>query len=149
MRTARRTSPSRIESLSITITATAGEETAEKTVTIEVREDRLGPRASEVQATFIPWLQKNHPELGITDETEWDGAVVFPGMLIVSHYLFFSDEWEMGVMWHVMVPPNDWAEIYLRHRFTDIAPTYRFKISSLNAASEPYQLNPPESVWRG
>ena len=39
--------------------------------------------------------------------------------LIVSHYLFFSEEWEMHVEWHIMVPPYDWAKIDLRHMFDE------------------------------
>jgi hypothetical protein len=58
------------------------------------------------------------------------------------------EEWEMGVRWHVMIPPYDWAEIYLRHRHTEISPSLAFKIPSLDAQDAPEVVDPPESVWR-
>jgi len=32
--------------------------------------------------------------------------MVSPQWLVVSHYLFFSEEWEMHVEWHIMVAPT-------------------------------------------
>ena len=93
-------------------------------------------------------LAENHPELGITEDTAWNGTMVSPVWLIVSHYLFFSDEWEAHIYWHVMIPPHDWAKIDLRHRFDELAPSYAFEISSLDAGSEPIAIEVPETVWR-
>ncbi|GAI03110.1 unnamed protein product, partial [marine sediment metagenome] len=99
---------------------------------------------------FISWLAANHPEFGITSETEWTGTIVYPGIMEVSYYLFFSEDWEMGVRWHVTIVPDDWAEIYLRKRFTETQPSHAFKIDSYETypQPEPYAINPPESVWR-
>jgi hypothetical protein len=52
------------------------------------------------------------------------------------------------VEWHVMIPPHDWAKIDLRHRFDQLAPSYAFEISSLDADNEPVLIDPPESAWR-
>lgn len=129
-----------------------------KTATLEVLElvvdgeDPLGAYATEIRDRFIPWLAANHPEFGITSSTEWTGTIVRPNFMVVMFYLFFSDDWEMGVSWHVMIPPYDWARIYLRHRFTEVSPSYAFEISSLEAQEEPHAINLAdafaESVWR-
>ena len=115
-------------------------------------EDPLGALATEIRDKFIPWLAANHPEFGITSETEWTGTIVRPNIMVVMFYLFFSEEWEMGVSWHVMIPPHDWARIYLRHRFTEVGPSYAFEISSLDAQKEPHAIDLEdafaESVWR-
>ncbi len=74
--------------------------------------------------------------------------MVSPQWLVVSHYLFFSEDWEMHVSWHIMVAPYDWARIDLRHRFDEETPSYAFEISSVDAGSEPCPIDPPESVWR-
>ena len=116
--------------------------------TIEELEDRQGPYAVEVRDRFIPWLATNHPEFGITSETEWTGIIVRPLIPGAGYYLFFSEDWEMAVSWHMMIPPQDWARIYLRHRFTEACPSYAFEISSLDAQEEPHAIDPPESVWR-
>ena len=131
-----------------------------KTATFEVlegeivdgEEDPLGALATEIRDKFIPWLAENHPELGITNETEWTSTIVRPNYMVVMFYLFFSEEWEMGVSWHVMIPPHDWARIYLRHRFTEVHPSNAFEISSLDAQEEPHAVDLKdafaESVWR-
>ncbi len=127
-----------------------------KTITIEVGkglagplEDSMGPLATEIRDKFTLWLAANHPEFGITRETEWTGAIVRPNILVVMYYLFFSEDWEMGVSWHVTIPPHNWARIYLRRRFNDVRPLYAFEISSWSTEDyEIYAINPPESVWR-
>lgn len=112
--------------------------------------DEPWPYAEEVRDRFIAWLAANHPEFGLTNETEWTGTIIRPGIMVVSYYLFFSTDWEMGVRWHVTRVPDDWAEIYLRKRYTEIQPSHGFKIDSYNTVPqlEPHAVDPPESVWR-
>jgi hypothetical protein len=95
---------------------------------------------------FVVWLAKKHPELAITNKTIWTGTVVNPRVLVVTHYMFLSEEWEMYVTWHVMIPPYDWAKIYLRHRFDNTAPTYAFEISSIQGQAEPVAIEIPDWV---
>lgn len=97
---------------------------------------------------FVLWLAANHPEFGITNETEWTGTRVRPSFLTIMFYLFFSEDWEMGVSWHATTAEcDDWAKIYLRHRFSEVGPSYAFKISSWN--EEEYELHAidPESAF--
>jgi len=93
-------------------------------------EEGMRELATEIQSKFIPWLSENHPELGITSEVEWAGVNIRPNFMVVMYYLFVSDEWEMGMTWHVMIPPYDWSRIYLRPRFTEAAPTMAFILTS-------------------
>jgi hypothetical protein len=74
--------------------------------------------------------------------------MVSPEWLIVAHYLFFSEEWEMHLEWHIMIPPYDWARIDLRKRITEIKPSYAFEISSISANSEPIPIETPSEIWR-
>ena len=122
-----------------------------KTVTLEVieeeaREETLGPEAVGIRNNFTEWLSTNHPELGITSETAWTGTVVNPLILVVMHYMFLSEDWEMYVTWHVMIPPYDWTRIYLRHRYNQTAPTYAFEISSIQEHSQPQSIEVPDWV---
>jgi len=136
--------------IEVTITGTRGSASDEKIVSFEVAEgeDDRQEYATELLDKFISWLATNHPELGITDDTVWNGTMVSPVWLVVSHYLFFSEEWEVHVSWHIMVPPYDWAKIDLRHRPDELEPSHAFEISSVNATSEPVPIEPPETVWR-
>jgi hypothetical protein len=138
------------KNVTVTITGTRGSSTDEEVVSFAVVEgkDGRGEYAAELLDRFIPWLAENYPELRITEDTAWNGTMVSPQWLVVSHYLFFSDEWEAHIYWHIMIPPYDWARIDLRHRFDELAPSYSFEISSLNATSEPISIEPPETVWR-
>lgn len=138
------------KTITVTITGNRGSSTDEKTVDFAVAEgeDDRQEYAGELLDKFVSWLAENHPELGIGEDTVWDGTMVSPVWLVVSHYLFFSDEWEAHIYWHVMIPPYDWAKIDLRHRFDELAPSYAFEISSLDADSEPVAIEVPETVWR-
>ena len=138
------------KTIKVTITGNQGSLTDKKVVSFDVAEgeDDRQEYAEELLDKFVSWLATNHPELGITDDTAWDGTMVSPVWLVVSHYLFFSEEWEAHIEWHIMVPPYDWAKIDLRHRFDELEPSYAFEISSLNATSEPVAIEVPETVWR-
>jgi len=136
--------------IEVTITGNRNSASDEEVVSFDVveGEDDRQEYAEELLDRFVPWLATNHPELGITDNTSWNGTMVSPVWLVVSHYLFFSEEWEAHIEWHIMVPPDDWARIDLRHRFDELEPSYAFEISSVNANSEPVPIEPPETVWR-
>jgi hypothetical protein len=116
-------------------------------------EDPLRLMATEIQEKFIIWLSENHPELGITSEVEWVGVNIRPNFMVVMYYLFVSEEWEMGMTWHVMIPPHDWSRIYLRSRFTEITPALAFELSSYTM--EDFEIHSvslgeafAESIWR-
>ena len=134
----------------VTITGTRGDVTEKAEVSFDVVEgvDDRFERAEELRDMFIPWLAANHPELGITADTEWQGTMVSPQWLVVSHYLFFSDEWEMHVEWHIMIAPDDWARIDLRRRFVEVAPSEAFEISSVSGGTEPHEYEVPGTIWR-
>jgi hypothetical protein len=136
--------------IEVTITGTRGSATDEKVASFEVAEgeDDRGEYATELLDKFVSWLAENHPELGITVDTAWNGTMVSPVWLVVSHYLFFSDEWEAHIEWHIMIAPSDWAKIDLRRRFDELAPSYAFEISSLSANDLPMAIEVPETVWR-
>jgi len=138
------------KTIAVTITGNRGGFTDEKVISFEAieGEDDRGEYAIELRDKFVSWLATNHPELGITSNTDWTGTMVSPQWLVVSHYLFFSEEWEMHVEWHVMIPPYDWVKIDLRHRFDEQKPSYAFEISSLDANEEPNPIDLPETVWR-
>jgi hypothetical protein len=137
--------------IEVTITGTRGNLTDEKVASFEVAEgeDDRQEYAAELLDRFVDWLEDNHPEFGIHEDTAWNGTTISPvSWLVVSHYLFFSEEWELHLEWHVTIPPYDWAKIDLRHRFDELAPSYAFEISSLDANSEPVAIEVPETVWR-
>jgi len=142
------------EGREITVTIRAVRAGLEETVTVPItvtseEEDLVGPLAAEVRDLFIPWLAENHPELGISQQTEWSGTIVTPHILVVTHYLYFSPEWEMHVYWHVMIPPYDWARIELRRRFEETLPSRAFEVPSRSADPiEVQEIEPEGTLWR-
>jgi hypothetical protein len=135
----------------VTIAATRRGITRQAVVVVTIWPEAIPPeeKAAEVRDIFVSWLAENHVELDIDSGTEWTGTNLRPYILVVSYYLFLSDKWEMGVRWHVMIEPYNWAEIYLRHRDEDMAPRYQFKIDSVTAeGTTPYQVEPEDEVWR-
>lgn len=137
-------------SIIVAITARRGdaEETAARTIPLWPESDSLEAEARGRLATFTDWLAEAHPELGITPSTEWVGSALQTHMLVVSHYLFLSDEWEVALEWHVMIAPSDWGRIILRRRWVEERPSLAFEIPSVSAGDEPREIAPPETVIR-
>jgi hypothetical protein len=103
------------------------------------------PRRPSFWRRFTKWLAAERPDLGIDPDTQWQGT---PGgwVHVVNHYQYFSETWELGLDWHVIVPPDDWARIHLRRRWTEATPSAAFEISSVSGGSAPHEIEPPESV---
>ena len=142
------------ETLTVTIEGERDGLIETETVTLIVQEappamEELALSAVELRDKFIPWLAENYPDLNITDETEWAGTVVYPNTQeVIKYYLFFSEDWEMGIRWNTETESEDWARIYLRLRTAKLAPSKGFEITSVAADEEPHTITPPKSVWR-
>jgi len=117
-------------------------DTEHQNVQVVAGVDTLAVQAAAVRYQFVAWLETNEPGLGITSATTWTPTIVRPGDLAWNYYLFFSDEWEMGIRW------EDSALMYLRHRLTEWAPTHAFEIASLLGGTPPSAIGPPFSVFR-
>lgn len=97
---------------------------------------------------FISYLSVNKTTYQIDESTSWEGIWSGIEILIVQHYLFKSDQWEMEVSWHVMVTPHDWVKIYLRKRF-ELNPIWAGMIESWSSGNYTIlDIEPPEEVYR-
>jgi hypothetical protein len=96
---------------------------------------------------WIDWLASEHPELGIDQANEWESTFVSM-LLIVSKYAYWNDEWEMVVAWHEMVPPDDFTEVYLRRRDSEVRYSLVFRQDSFSANSAPHQIASPDALIR-
>jgi len=138
--------------LNVTVRAERGGLVRTQTIPITVtslEKDQVGSTARGMLDRFIPWLAENCPELGITERTVWHGTIVSPHILVVTHYLFFSDEWEVHIGWHVMIPPDDWARIELRRRYLETEYSWAFRIDSVSAEPNIFREVEPEGpLWR-
>ena len=134
---------------SVTITASRGDATREATRSLPVfpMTDERAKDARPYADRWIAWLAQHHPELGITAATEWQPVFVST-LLVVSHYAYWSEDWELTVAWHNMIAPYDWTEVQLRHRGVDTAPSMAFRIDSVKGATEPHPVEPPDAVVR-
>jgi hypothetical protein len=134
---------------SVTITGTRGgvTKTVERSLPIFPMEDERAADAQPYFEYWVAWLAAEHPELGITADTTWDPTFVST-LLVVSHYAYWSEDWELTIAWHVMMPPDDWSEIHLRHRGTESAPSLAFRMDSWTNKTEPHAVTPPEVVVR-
>ena len=65
---------------------------------------------------ILVWLEKEHPEFGITSERYWFPYMTYPETLVVEHWTFLNMEWEMRLCYHVMIPPYDWSMLAIRRR---------------------------------
>jgi hypothetical protein len=112
----------------------------ERTIGIMPWDDTRSAESQPYLERWAAWLAAEHPELGITSATEWESEFVMP-VLIVSHYAYWNDEWEMVVSWHVMVPPDDFTEVRLRRRGTETAYETAFCQDSFANETEPHPID--------
>ncbi len=136
-----------IDRVKITGTRAGVTRTVERTVPILPMIDERAKDARPHFERWVRWLEEAHPELGITAETRWEPVFVST-LLVVSHYAYYSDEWELSVAWHNMIPPYDWTEVYLRRRGTEAAPSLAFKIDSVSGSTAPHAVTPPAELVR-
>jgi hypothetical protein len=134
---------------SVTITATrdGATRTATRSLPVFPMPDERAADARPHFERWVAWLAAQHPEYGITAEATYEPVFVST-LLVVSHYSYWFEDWEMTVAWHNMIPPDDWSEIHLRGRGVDVAPTIAFRIDSIAGATEPREVTPPEVVVR-
>lgn len=137
-------------SITVDLTGQSGGVETSHSLTLEVVDwpDDIRPLAIELRDRFVNHLEREYPELGISSETEWTPTITKPQILVVMHYLFFSDDWEMGITWHVTVPEHAWSRMYLRPR-DQLTPTFGLEIPSyLDPASQPSPWTPPPEIDR-
>jgi len=63
---------------------------------------------------LIDWLEAEHPEFGTFSGENWFAYVTYPAHLIVEHWTFLYEKWEMRICFHVMIPPHNWSMLWLR-----------------------------------
>jgi hypothetical protein len=63
---------------------------------------------------LIDWLEVEHPEFGVFSGMNSFAYITYPAHLIVEHWTFLYDNWEMRICYHVMIPPYNWSMLWLR-----------------------------------
>jgi len=102
----------------------------------------------EKRDVFIGHLADSYPEFGINGTTLWTPIYNGAGILVVGHYLFKSSQWEMEIAWHVMIPPYDWVQVYLRPR-AEVQPSWAGMIESWSTDNETVvEIDPPLEIYR-
>jgi hypothetical protein len=123
------------ENLTVTVTGRRGPVEEQLTITTFVVPftDELEATALDIAEVFLNGLPEGAAPLPADRAGLTGGTTVASRLLVVSHYAWFTDEVEVGLSWHIMVAPDDWAELYVRPR--DAArPTVAFRLSSWSTA---------------
>lgn len=118
----------------VTISARSGatERTATVTATATPGTDDLAATATEIAQVFLDQIAATVPGLP-ADAADLAGGTPVAGLLVVSHYAWFTDDWEIDLSWHIMIAPDDWAELALRPR-DQLTPTKAFRLTSWSTA---------------
>jgi hypothetical protein len=125
----------------VAITATARPHpTVERSLPVFPMADERAADARPYFDRWLAWLIAERTELGITEATSWTPEFVST-LLVVSHYAYWSEDWEATILWHNMIPPYDWTEIQLRHRWTEAAD---LAAAWTRRATTPHEVEPPE-----
>lgn len=128
--------PEVTEDIPVSVTVTGRRDGVARTVTVSATAtpgfDDLEPTALDIADVFLDELAGTVPALPADRSGLTEGTPV-AGLLVVSHYSWFTEDVEIGLSWHIMVAPDDWAELYVRPR-DELAPTRAFRLSSWSTA---------------
>ena len=65
---------------------------------------------------LIDWVEASHPEFGTFSSENCFAYITYPAHLIVEHWTFLYEKWELRICYHVMIPPYNWSMLWLRPR---------------------------------
>ena len=118
----------------VTVTAARGDESRSLTIdaTAVAGSDDLADTAREIAAVFLARVHDQVQGLPAEPAGLTNGTPV-AGLLVVSHYAWFTEAYEIGLAWHIMIAPSDFAEMYVRPRGSS-TPTRAFRINSWSTA---------------
>jgi len=97
---------------------------------------------------FVSYLSSNRSSFGVNESTVWEGFDNAPQILIVEHYLFRSEFWELELSKHVTIAPHDWVKVYIRPR-NQIGPIWSGIIESWSTGNHSVsEIEPPSYIYR-
>lgn len=124
------------EDVPFTVTVTAAQGKEQQSLTVSATAvpgvDDIAETATQIAAVFLDRLHAQLPGLP-ADVSKLVNGTPVAGLLVVTHYAWFTDAYEIGLAWHIMVAPDDFAELYVRPR-GERAPTHTYRINSWSTA---------------
>jgi hypothetical protein len=127
--------PATSEEEPFTITVDARRGDVERTVTVSATAipgtDDVNETALDIAEVFLREVGGQH---GLpTEVSGLTGGTPIAGLLVVTHYAWFTDAVEIDLAWHIMVAPQDWSELVVRPRDA-LRPTVAYRLSSWSTA---------------
>ena len=136
--------------IDVTLTIVIADITTSKEVTISVI-DWSGSFHTDAQAAlkcFTSYLVTSVEGYTLEENSSLSFMGIVPQILIVEHFLFRTNNWELELTRHVTISPNDWVRIYLRAR-NSFSPQWAGEISSwLSGNYSIIEIQPPETIYR-
>ncbi|MBN1329744.1 MAG: hypothetical protein JXA54_09750 [Candidatus Heimdallarchaeota archaeon] len=98
--------------------------------------------------SFTDYLIANIADFTLAENNSLEFLGNIPQILVVEHYLFRSENWELELGRHVMIMPYDWVSLYIRPR-NSFQPIWLGKIYSWGSSNHTiYEIEPPMNVFR-
>lgn len=73
--------------------------------------------------TAFGYLKHSYPTqkifLNQIETLPWIATFPYPPLWIVTHHLFVSGNWRATVLWHNMIPPDNWEKIFIYNEIID------------------------------
>ena len=136
--------------ITVTLKVNNGRSIIEETAIVDVVNwsSSFSDEIIQMKNTFTNFLIENYSSFIVAENSSMEFMGNAPQILIVEHYLFRSDSWELELSRHVMLVPDDWVRVYLRAR-NSIQPCWAGTITSWGSGNHTiFEINPPESIYR-
>jgi len=102
------------------ILITAKNKTTSKSILLEVEmciwDGAISQESLDRFNNMIDLVLKQNKKYEFLKNEAFTSYCTYPQILIVSHYTFLSENWEVRFCHHVMIPPHDWSMIRIRKR---------------------------------
>lgn len=125
----------------LTLTARQNNDSLQKVIHIANANDGHGfyliDSARYYVDTAFGYLKHSFPTqkifLNNLQHSSWIPSFPYPPLWIVTHHLFVYDEWRIQVLWHNMIPPDNWERVFIYNETCDSC--YGININTLGEFS--------------
>ena len=96
---------------------------------VEIFDINVGDPSSyilEKKDELLDWFETTHPDYENISDMTWFPYRTYQEVLVVEHWTFLNDDYELRICCHITIPPFNWSKMSLRP-LGEIEPVLAFK----------------------
>jgi hypothetical protein len=101
----------------ITISSVDGFIPMEHVLEVEIFDINISEPSSYIMKKkdeLLSWFETTHPDYENISDSSWFPYRTYQKVLVVEHWTFLNDEYELRICCHITIPPYNWSKMSLR-----------------------------------